>query len=56
MNDTSSSNKLASLCGFNRPDSITSYSNFIQINFQTDNDQDYKGFIGVYKTVECKKR
>ena len=41
--------KLDSLCGFDRPNTIVSFSNFIKINFQTDSDQEYKG----YTTERC---
>ena len=48
--------KLDSLCGFDRPNTIVSFSNFIKINFQTDSDQEYKGFIGIYKAIDCEKK
>jgi hypothetical protein len=53
FNNQSQSTMLYSLCGFNRPNLTITYSNNIQINFQTDSDQEYKGFIGIYKSVRC---
>lgn len=47
--------KLATLCGYVKPAPIYSISNVIQIRFQTDSDGEYKGFIGVYKSIECNR-
>lgn len=53
-NNSIKSSRIGLLCGFKKPYPIISNSNIIQVNFRTDNDEEYKGFIAIFKTVNCK--
>ncbi len=53
ISDVKALGKPLVLCGFRKPSQFNSKSNIVEIKFQTDSDQEFKGFVIAYKSVPC---